>query len=230
MLLDFLRDNVWQFVIGFLGLVFGFIYYLLQRQQKRLSYEVLTNTLLVSVKEEVESRLQILFDGEVVHDVRIVVIRLTNTGNVPICTSDYEVPISLDFGSDSRLLTAQTIDTSPDNLEAPITMETTKAVFAPILLNSRDSITIKVLVSGFNNQLVVGGRIVGVRAITEKAVYPALATLLGSAGMIMLFASFVLVVVFEAATVGLIVCCVGVVLIALSSYLRRRWEIQLEEV
>jgi len=163
-----LRDPIWQFIgalLAFSAIVISILLYWMQRRRKVLSYEIVSRTPLLSVEEEVKGKLQILFDGSPVQDVHLVIIKVMNSGNMPIVSADYERQVRIAFGENTRILTAEVSETSPDNLEASVSLESKAVVLAPILLNSGDSITVKMLVSQFDREISVDGRIVGVKTI-----------------------------------------------------------------
>jgi hypothetical protein len=166
---EILRDPVWQFIatffVGVTAIIVSIILYLKQRQRKALSYEIVSSIPLLSMEEEVKERLQILFNNKPVQKVYLVIVRIVNSGNVPITSADYEIPVSFCFHEDTKVLTAEISETNPENLRASLVIENTKIILTPILLNSGDSITIKMLVSQFDGQISVDGRIIGVKRI-----------------------------------------------------------------
>jgi hypothetical protein len=137
------------------------ITFLKQRQRKELSYETISSTSLL--REEVGGKLKILYDDKIVEKVYLIVVRIANSGNAPIRSDEYERPISLCFGENAQVLTAEVSETNPKSLQPTLTIENTQVVLKPILLNSGDSITIKALVSQYGGQLSVDARIVGVK-------------------------------------------------------------------
>lgn len=172
---DILRDPMWQFVaviIAILAILISCFLYWKQRRNKALSYEILSRTPLLSVKEEVKGKLQILFDKKPVQQVHLVEIRLGNSGNVPILANDFERPVSLSFGEEGQILSASIVETNPDSLRASIVSDGKKVVLMPTLLNQGDSIKLKMLVSKFKNQIAVDGRIVGVKDIQPSSENP----------------------------------------------------------
>jgi len=169
-MLEILRDQVWEFVGGvFLGLVAIIVTIILwrtQRRRKALSYEIISRTPLLSVEDEVKGKVQILFDGNPVQDIHLVVLKIINSGNVPIVSTDYERPVSLSFGENPRILTAEVSETDPDNLEISVDIQATKVMLDPVLLNGGDSITLKFLVSQLD-EINIDGRIIGVKDIRK---------------------------------------------------------------
>lgn len=171
---EILRDPWWQFIAGvafaFVAIVVPILIYLKQRQRKALSYEILSRTPLLSIEEEVKGKLKILFNNNPAQDVHLVVVRIINSGNVQIVSDDYERPVSLDFGENTQIFTTEVSDANPKSLRPNVNIENTKVVLEPVLLNSRDSITLKMLVGQFDSQkqISVDGRIAGVKDIRKS--------------------------------------------------------------
>ena len=168
---DILRDPLWQFagaILAVLAIAISIVLYRLQRQSKELIYEIVSSTPLLGIQEEVDKKLQILFDGTPVEDVHLVELSLMNSGNTPILVTDYERPISLSFAEETQVLTAEIVETNPESLHASAKVEGKIIAFEPVLLNQGDLIKTKMLLSKFDGQGAVDGRIVGVRDIKPK--------------------------------------------------------------
>lgn len=179
------HEQMWQFVIAtviaVLAIVVSILIYLKQRQRKALSYQILTQTPLLGLEEKIKGKLQILFDGKPVEDVNLIEFRIINSGNMPILATDYEHPINLSFDEKTKVLTAEVFKTNPKSLKATVKIEDAKIILPPVLLNSRDSIILKTLVSQFNGKISVDGRIIGVKDIrkTKEAQYFTYTVLIG---------------------------------------------------
>src|SRR5262245_52284776 len=146
-----LRDPLWQFVgatVAAFALIVSVIVSLIQRQKKKLEYEVITDRPLLTFGEEVRGRLRVLVDERPVDDPALVVVLISNRGNVPIRAADFERPLILRFGGNAQLLSADITDQQPPNLHATVTVDANIAVLQPILLNPADIVEIKCLVSG----------------------------------------------------------------------------------
>ena len=149
-MLQYLRDPAWQFagaVIALLAIAATFLIYFLQRQRKSLTYEVLSKSSLLTVREELENRLQVLYDGEPTRDICLLVIRIINSGTEAIASRDFEKPICIGTGPTSKILSAAITGVEPENLDVRIFAAESSATIDPLLLNPRDSIEIKLLVS-----------------------------------------------------------------------------------
>jgi hypothetical protein len=165
---EMLRDPVWQFVgalIAFLAFIASLTVLLLQRQRKSLSYHILSQTPLFEVGEELKGKLQILYEGNAVENVHLLLIRLANTGNQPIVPQDYERLITIHVGRNARLLSAEIYESEPRDLGATLSIEGSALQISPVLMNSGDSMTIKILASNPASELEFDSRIVGVKEI-----------------------------------------------------------------
>lgn len=167
------RDPIWEFVgviVAVLGTIAAiFITIWLTHRRKILSYRVLSHTPIASVhnSRETDGRVQILFNGEPVHNVELILLKIENTGDIPIASDDYENPLQISLNKTAKILEAQIIEKSPNNLPASIDYEESTVSLKPLLLNSKDSVTMKILASQFNGSLFVEGRIIGVKSVKE---------------------------------------------------------------
>lgn len=168
---EIIRDNLWQIVasvIALIAIVVAICIYLLQKQRKKFSYEVIATTSLLSVAEEVESKVKIIYEDKPVKRVHLFEISLINTGNVPILESDFNRPISIVFDENAKILSAEISEENPKKLDAEIEFDDNNIKLAPILLNPGDSVTIKSLISEYNKDFTIDGRIVGVKEINKR--------------------------------------------------------------
>jgi len=171
---DILRDPVWQFIgaiLAFVAILTAVGLYLRQRRYKQISYVILSQTPLLSMAEEIKDKLQVLYEGKIVRQVHLIIVKIMNSGKVPIVSADFVHPINLDFGG-ARILTAEISKTSPHDLEVSISLVDNNVVLNPTLLNEGDAITLKMLVTEFRGQVVVKGRIVGVKEIRAFVARP----------------------------------------------------------
>jgi hypothetical protein len=167
--MEFLRDPLWQFigaVIGGIGLVVAIVSFL-QRKRKRLSYEIVSSSSLLSLDRQIKGKVKILYDGIEVEKVHLIVIRVYNSGNTPIKSGDYERPIKFSFGPSARILSFEVTETEPDNLDVGVTPDENSVSVDPLLLNSKDSILLTALVSEFDGLVNSDARIVGIKSIQE---------------------------------------------------------------
>jgi hypothetical protein len=69
--------------------------------------------------------------------------------------------------SAAKVLTHEIIDEVPENLGAHVALVGTKLIFSPVLMNAKDSFSIKTLISDFEGNPSIDGRINGVKLISE---------------------------------------------------------------
>lgn len=137
------------------------------RNRKNLSYEIITNTLLLTAKKEIREKLQILYEEKPVKNVHLFLIKITNNGKQPIDEKDFKKTLDFVFSEDGKILSAEIIKMRPANLQASLNFENNKISVNPILLNSKDSFEIKTIVNGENLTLNCDTRIVGIQDIKQ---------------------------------------------------------------
>lgn len=192
---DLLRDPLWQFIgviIAIVSVSTAIFLSLRQRNRKAISYRIISSTPVLSVSEGVEGKLKILYENQEVKEVQLVVISVTNTGNVPIVENDYAQPLEVSFGM-GKLLTVEIMEKTPKELDITPLVSGGKVVINKALLNQGDSFVFRALVAGFKDTINVNARIVGIKAIT-KQVEPAY-TRNSFIGMMVLYAGFVGIIV-----------------------------------
>ena len=167
---DFLRDPMWQFIGALIGLItvaITIIIYLIQRRSKKLDYELISKTSLLSVQDEVDGRVQIVFEGTHVQKVHLIICKVSNSGNVSIVSSDYEIPLSFEMGPDSRILSAEVTEVLPKDLLVDINVNGNAIRVSPCLLNGSDSFSIKALIGDYDGTFAANARIAGVKEIRK---------------------------------------------------------------
>jgi hypothetical protein len=170
---EFLRDPIWQFIGAILGLVaiiISIIVFYMQRRKKSLAYEIIANTSLLTLNDEIKGKVQILFEGSVVQNVYLILLHILNDGNTAIVSSDYEFPLTFEFGETSQILSAEVVKTSPNKLEPQFTLRKNSVEFTPLLLNSGDSIVFKLLLAQYEGELSVRARIMGVAEVKQVSI------------------------------------------------------------
>jgi hypothetical protein len=138
--------------------------FLVARRRKRLSY-FLSDTRVLGIDKAVKpSRVQILFDGAPVTEVRLVTITVNNWGNEPIRVDDFERPLRFSWAEPARILTAEVVEVNPESLQPTIKAGVNEIVVHPLLLNPGDWLRIKALINQVS-KLSVDARVVGVKRI-----------------------------------------------------------------
>jgi hypothetical protein len=181
-MLDLLRDPLWQFVVGVLGI--GVAIYSLQKPSKRFAFEIISRTTLLTVREELESKVQVLYDGSPVQSLTVFLVRVWNAGSEPIRSSDFERPLSFSAAAPAQILTVATAAVLPESLTPELVFEAHSLTLAPMLLNPGDSLTLKILVKDASASLKPDARIVGVTRLQAGDGASRRATTLAIVGML----------------------------------------------
>lgn len=167
---ELLRDPLWQFVgalLALLALIVSVASVMIYRNRKGLSYEVVLNSRLLSVDEEIEGRVKVTFDNYPVSGVRMLIVHVRNNGNVPIEESDYDSNLGFWVKGGPKVLTAEVVETKPPDIRAHVEAFENTVYLDKMLLNAGDALTLKLLYSG-DGPLLPVGRIKGVSEIREK--------------------------------------------------------------
>jgi hypothetical protein len=187
-LFDILRDPMWQFVGVLVTIIVGVISIILvlkERNKKALSYELVSHASLLSVEKEVKDKLSIAYEGKPISQLTLNLIRLINSGNTPITTTDFVRPPTILFDETSEIISAEVSERKPTGLEATVTHNSTQVTVKPTLLNGGDWFEIKILSSGQGKITSVKGRVVGVREIAHFAGHKGLYMAVTMGGLLM---------------------------------------------
>ena len=158
---DYIIGHLLEIII----IIAAFVIFFLQIRKKTLTYTVLTNSGLVPVSTEVKSDIQIRYKGKLVPEVRLVEIRIKNSGSLPIKPEDYIEPLRLQLPN-SRILSSEVMDAHSlgASIETKLSNRS-EIVLSKTLLNPTDFFDVKILLTDGDADFSVVGRIVGVSKI-----------------------------------------------------------------
>jgi hypothetical protein len=194
-LIQLLRDPVWQFIgalVAFAAILVSVALYFAQRSRKDLTFEIVSNSEILTIAEENVGKLQLLFDGQPVKHARLIEVRVVSTGNQPISPDDFVDSLRFLLNEEAKVLSAVVVDRVPSNLAAQITFGSNVVNVAPLLLNPKDSFTVKVLVSGYNTPPKAEARITGVTHISQVRERLTIELLLMSMSVFFIITAFLL--------------------------------------
>jgi hypothetical protein len=158
-----LRDPIWQFVgalLALLTIIIGAIYFLLDRPVKDLQIEVLSNSPLISVEGDITKDIKILYKDQAVQTLSVVLLRIENTGNVPIRETDYSRPVLVSMSPDAEVGEFSIVETRPKDIDLSLKKITPHQVeLSKSLLNPGDQVLVKILVLDNDETLNVSARI-----------------------------------------------------------------------
>lgn len=166
----FLRDPLWQFVaavITVVSVIVAIVALVQQRRRKELTWEMNWDSLL-TVDDEVRGELKVTYNDEAVEDLALVRIRITNSGDIPILAQDFERALRLELGEAGHVLKGKG-DKHPKSLKPSADFKEHAVEIKPLLLNSSDWLSLRLLVSGFREKDVnIDGRIAGVKEVRRS--------------------------------------------------------------
>lgn len=201
------RDPVWQFigvVVSVISLSFSVVSFKKQRTAKKgFTYRIVSNLFVrmaTDVGIYINDNLKRLLDSKSVNEANVIVFRMWNSGDVPIERGDYEDnnPIKFNFGKRAEVLDATVVETTPLGLrhkvERRMNLDSGSLAIAPLLLNSGDSITFEVVVSGFEKRIRIDEtRITGLEEFRNEKVKE---KLVASSGISLTICCCILIFVF----------------------------------
>lgn len=139
------------------------------RQVKRLSYR-LSSPPVVNIRSEAEDAITVLYEGQPVGDVRLLDLRVENTGNTEIREGDFQRPLSVALGEGATVLRFEVGGTAPSDLDPDVSIVEADLTIAPLLLNPGDWLEITALVSDLSEGDRLQGRVAGVARFSEPGV------------------------------------------------------------
>jgi len=164
--LNNLNWNLIGGVLAGLSLLATIIIFLLQKNKKKLSYEVIAKTSLLTTKEKIEGKLKILYNDQEVQNVKFFEIKIINSGNIGIPATDFERSIKIKFPETSKILSCEVIENFPDSLDTKTLINETEISIEPLLINSKDYFILKTIVSNIEGEdFTIDARIKDVKEI-----------------------------------------------------------------
>jgi hypothetical protein len=112
--------------------------------------------------------IQILYNGRKIENFALYQFRISNPGGRPIRTADYEESVSLSFQNVREIVSAQQTASDPPSLKMEPTIDNSRVIMPPALLNPSDSCSIEVAViptSSDKPSVEIFGRIAGIKNI-----------------------------------------------------------------
>lgn len=168
----FLLDNWITILLGLAGVGATLYVYLRSKQNKKLSIELLSNAQLLSVSKDIAPDLTINYKGvSITQELSAILLRVANTGNVPITVADFYRPLSFQMSELAEILSAGISDVIPSNLEPFIEVQKPNAAtIRPLLLNPGDKFVVRFVVLNNDRTINANARIQGVSTVLVDTV------------------------------------------------------------
>lgn len=157
--------------ISILMVLIGIVTWLQTRHQKKgVTCKLIAATQVLTVQSIIQSKVKILFGNTPVKNLSLVILQVRNSGDLAIELRDYDNnnPITFDFGKGAKVLEVEKLQTKPTDFNVTLRVNAGKVLLDPILLNRKNEIEFKVLLTGYNESYgvkVIGTRMVDVENI-----------------------------------------------------------------
>ena len=160
----FIKSNWLTIFLSFVAPTLIWLY--IQKETRELRVSIKASIPVVSLNDQYSDGVEFFYKKEKVTSLDVVEIEVSNTGNTPIRSSDFEKPLELKYNG--RVIgDAKIVNQNPSELEVISTITDDGTVLIePLLLNSEDSFVLRAYISELSqNNLAVAGRVVGVEKI-----------------------------------------------------------------
>jgi hypothetical protein len=157
-------------ILSLLTIIVSIALFLIQRERKEMAYAVISDTPVVSVKKDVADQVQVLFRHKPVNDVHLVILDIWNSGNKPIEPKDYDgAPVTFNLGEKVHILDVNILSTRPDAVKDRVKLvpHQENISLQPLLLNGKDSISLRILLTDYQGKLNVTSHISGVSQLRD---------------------------------------------------------------
>ena len=135
-------------LVTIMGVLVTFYIYRAELSSRSLQFRIVSQVSLQPDNANSIQGLQLSVDGVPLKSPYLSVIVLSNDGEKPIPSNDFETPLEVHIGEAASIARTQVTATNPKDIEAIITWEPQSLKIKPLLLNPKDTITISVLTSG----------------------------------------------------------------------------------
>lgn len=158
-----------------LAIIVAIVLFLIQRERKEMAYAVISDTPMVSVQKDVADQVavqvQVLFRQKPVNDVHLVILDMWNSGNKPIEEKDYtnNTTVTFPLGAKVNTLDVSILSTRPDSLKTDVKLDhdLQNISLSPLLLNRKDLISLRILLTDYQGKLSVSARISGISQLRD---------------------------------------------------------------
>jgi len=149
-------------VLPIAAVIVPILFFFIESKEKELSYEILGRTELVGVHLP-SDEVVITYAGKNVTYLELLSIKISNSGNVPIKSEDFDKPLKIKFKEKSEVFVVRVGPSFPDNLRPIIKSEPGLIQITPLLLNPGDNYTIEVITSAKEQEPKIDVRIAGIQ-------------------------------------------------------------------
>lgn len=147
------------------GVAIPIILFIAQIKIKNLEIIRVSSAPLINIDSKYADDLEIFYQGEKIEDATSIVLGVVNTGTQAITKNDFEDSVVIMFNYNTEIIKAEILKTFPASMKPTIVVEKNNIVLNPLLMNSRDSFAMSVIVSSFDGKIDIAGRIKEIKEI-----------------------------------------------------------------
>lgn len=196
-----------------IGIMTSIVLWLLNQRRKELSFRVLWKQPLVNLRGVAKRHLDIRFKGGTVSDAHLMILRIWNSGHLPISGNEFQTQLKIAFTPGTEVVSANVIETHPADLDERSKKDEAGKAFVDkiqantiflynILLNPGDEITLQIIVRNCVSNPTVEGHIQGISRIHNWKQPTLIPNLLLSAGFCTMLFSMLAVDPSDLVTLG----------------------------
>jgi hypothetical protein len=137
------------------------IWYTSRQGRKEVVYNIVSDTPILSLEKEIGNQVEVLFNNQVVKDLRLIIAEVWNSGRIPIPPEEFKSPITFSLVEPAKVLDTEVVAQEPTSLKASLQRTPNSVILEPLLLNQNNKVRLKILVSGTGLLSITSG-IVGV--------------------------------------------------------------------
>lgn len=156
----------WKFLLTLFATVAGVAVpvWLWQADQssKSLSIKLATKISIQPKEQGAISGIEISVDGARLVNPHLVVFEIRNNGSKPIPAADFESPVQIITGSETKLVRANITEKMPKDIDASLATDSQGISLKPTLLNPGDTVSVTAITSGDAPTFQSKARIIGV--------------------------------------------------------------------
>jgi hypothetical protein len=153
-------------VIALAGILLPVLISINAFEKKSLGYAVSSISALV-VEGKADLPLEIRYKGNSLESPFLSVIRLKNVGSVPISSSDFDKPITINTTNKAKIIAVKVGETSPATLPVKIDNNDTNISIQPLLLNPEDEVSLEIVTHITKPEFSISARVYGVKEVTN---------------------------------------------------------------
>lgn len=137
------------------------------RKKKSLAYEIISETSLIHIEDQITSDVSVTYRGENVKNVHLIQVRILNNGNEHVSKEDFIKPITFEFNSQVKIMDMKADDKNPEDMQVTFHIEADNIVeVTPNLTNPGEWFVTKFLVAEYES-FRLSTRIMGIKSLTE---------------------------------------------------------------